>query len=265
MTKNFRLFSRLPLSSRLPLKSAPSVNRIAGAWAIGLFLALTPRFAHAAKFANQFVEFEMPPQWQCTLEGAEWVCQNTVESKKREAIIVLAAKLKGDQDSLDQYLTYLKAAKTYTSVQGKPVKSEVKYAKTDNLNGDPWVDSLHLESELPGFYTRYLATVKKDIGVLVTYSIVKSKYQQYQADFEAMTRTLKVFRKEGAPINVRPADAKPFDIQMPAGAISEGTVNPNGGSDSPIQVAAKQNKLPLLPIILVAAVVFFIWRRKRSD
>ena len=42
----------------------------------------------AAKFANQFTEFELPPQWNCTLEGAEWVCQNTNEAKKKDAIIV---------------------------------------------------------------------------------------------------------------------------------------------------------------------------------
>jgi hypothetical protein len=58
--------------------------------------------SYAAKFANQFVEFELPPQWQCNLEGAEWVCQSLDEQKKRDAIIVLAAKLKGDQDSLSK-------------------------------------------------------------------------------------------------------------------------------------------------------------------
>src|ERR1700727_1970307 len=94
----------------------------------------------ASKFANQFIEFELPPQWQCNLEGAEWVCQSADENKKRDAIIVLAAKLKGDQDSLDQYLSYLKASKTFTSAQGKPVKSEVKYAKYQNLNDQTCVD-----------------------------------------------------------------------------------------------------------------------------
>src|SRR3954470_21227976 len=112
------------------------------AMAAGLLSAMP---AHAAKFANQFVEFELPPQWNCNLEGAEWVCQSADEGKKRDAIIVLAAKLKGDQDSLDQYLRYLKAAKTYTSVAGKPVKSEMKYAKDVNLSGQAWVDALHLE------------------------------------------------------------------------------------------------------------------------
>src|SRR6476620_3480272 len=137
-------------------------------FALGVLLSalcLLPKDGFASKFANQFTEFELPPQWQCNLEGAEWVCQSTNESKKKDAIIVLAAKLKGDQDSLDQYLNYLKAPKTFTNVQGKSVKSEAKYAKTVNINGQAWVDSLHLESELPGFYTRYLATVKQDIGV----------------------------------------------------------------------------------------------------
>src|SRR5690606_37662540 len=156
------------------------------------------------KFANQFTEFELRPQWQCNLEGAEWVCQSTDDKKKRDAIIVLAAKLKGDQDSLDQYQAYLKSPKTYSSIQGKLVKSEPRYAKTVSLNDHAWVDSLHLESEIPGFYTRYLATVKQDIGVLVTYSINKAKYQQYIDQFENLVRTLKVFRKTGS-LNVAPA------------------------------------------------------------
>src|ERR1700737_3401817 len=100
-----------------------------------LVLAFGATPSHAAKFGNQFIEFELPPQWQCTLEGAEWVCQSTEEAKKRDAIIVLAAKLKGDQDSMDQYLAYLKAPKNFTSVQNKPVKSDPKYAKIVNLNG----------------------------------------------------------------------------------------------------------------------------------
>src|SRR3954467_1023888 len=114
---------------------------------VALILAITAAFStpsFASKFANQFIEFELPPQWQCNLEGAEWVCQNTNEAKKKDAIIVLAAKLKGDQDSLDQYLAYLKNSKTYTSVQGKTVKSEVKYAKFLSLNGQSWIDALHL-------------------------------------------------------------------------------------------------------------------------
>lgn len=235
-------------------------------------LALNP--ALAAKFGNQFSEFELPPGWGCNLEGAEWVCQSTNEAKKKEAIIVLAAKLKGDQDSIDQYLSYLKATKTYTSVAGKPMKSEPKYAKTLNLNGHAWVDALHLESEIPGFYTRYLATVKDDIGVLVTYSISKAKYQEYLQDFENMVRTLKVFRKAGG-INVAPANTNLMNTQIPQ-TVSEGTVfpgvNPQGGQEAP-QVAQPgsgggagggNDDLFLYGAIAVAAIVLIILKKRKG-
>ncbi|OFZ81330.1 MAG: hypothetical protein A2583_10440 [Bdellovibrionales bacterium RIFOXYD1_FULL_53_11] len=224
--------------------------------------------ARAAKFANQFTEFELPPQWGCNLEGAEWICQNANDAKKRDAIIVLAAKLKGDQDSLDQYLAYLKAPKTYTSIQGKPVKSEPKYTKSVSLNGQPWVDSLHLESEIPGYFTRYLATIKQDIGVLVTYSINKAKYQQYLQDFDNMVKTLKVFRKQGAGINAGPAQGNIFQqTQIPQNmsesTVFPGGVNPAGGSDA---VTKKKEDNSLLIILLVAGagIGFIIWRKRKS-
>ena len=229
--------------------------------------------SQAAKFANQFVEFELPPQWQCSLEGAEWVCQNSNESKKKDAIIVLAAKLKGDQDSLDQYLTYLQAAKTFNSVQGKPVKSDPKYAKTINLNSQPWVDSLHLESEIPGFYTRYLATVKQDIGVLVTYSINKTKYQQYFGDFENMVKTLKVFRKTGG-INVAPQTGNLFQgpqitANVTGDSVFPGTQIQGGAPEAQNHDSAKsKGKLPLpLPvlILLVGAAIILLFLRKKKN
>ncbi len=240
------------------------MTRISLAAILGITL-LFPFQSFASKFANQFSEFELPPQWQCNLEGAEWVCQSTDASKKRDAIIVLAAKLKGDQDSLDQYLTYLKSAKTYTSVTGAPVKSSVKYAKTVNINGQAWVDALHLESEIPGFYTRYLATVKQDIGVLVTYSINKNKYQDYLGVFDNMVKTLKVFRKTGG-LNAAPQNSNLFsNTQIPQN-ISESTVFPNmnpiGGTSAP----KPKKGSPLLPILLVGgAAGFFIWRRRQRN
>lgn len=222
--------------------------------------------AHAAKFANQFTEFELPPGWGCNLEGAEWVCQNSDAAKKKEAIIVLAAKLKGDQDSLDQYLTYLKATKSFTSVSGKPMKSEPKYAKTVNVNGHPWVDALHLESEIPGFFTRYLATVKDDIGVLVTYSVAKAKFQDYRQDFENMVNTLKVFRKQGGINTAQGNPGQPPKIEIPAN-MDPGTVfnvNPAGGGDAPARQAPRQGDDTLYYILGAAAVAAILILRKKK-
>jgi hypothetical protein len=185
----------------------------------GLFFAIS---SNASKFANQFVEFELPNAWVCVLEGSEWVCQDQQnKEKKKEAIIVLAAKIQGYQDTLDQYLTYLKKPKTYKTSQGKDMVSDVRYASDKTIQGRSWVDSLHLESEIPGFYTRYLATVTDGIGILVTYSVHKNKYQEYTPVFDAMVNSLKAFRRDGG-LNVAAANSDLFKVtKIPTGITGD--------------------------------------------
>ncbi|MGC4121512.1 MAG: hypothetical protein QM765_44440 [Myxococcales bacterium] len=234
---------------------------------LAALFVLAPQ-AHASRFANQFIEFELPPQWSCNLEGAEWVCQNGNEAKKREAIIVLAAKLQGPQDTLEQYQAYLDKPKSYQSVQGKPVTSDKRYAKKTSINDQAWVDALHLDSEIPGFYTRYLATVKDGLGVLVTYSIQKDKYTTYLSDFENMVKTLKVFRK-GMGINAMPAGNAPL---IPTGPASDTifappmAAQPAGGSDKPTKLKKKDDDddMAMIGLVAVAIIGFIIWKRRRG-
>jgi hypothetical protein len=42
---------------------------------------------YAAKFANQFIEFELPRDWDCMLKKADWVCKSKSESGKKDSII----------------------------------------------------------------------------------------------------------------------------------------------------------------------------------
>lgn len=151
---------------------------------------------NAKRFTSQYCEFELPPGWECALEGTEWVCQSTNKDRKKEAIIILAAKIRGGQDSLPQYQAYLKKAKTFTLPGGKTQVSEGKYTKMNKINDQNWVDSLHMASEVPGFYTRYMATVKEDLGIAVTFSVAKDHYDAYQGLFEKIIQTLKVFRQK---------------------------------------------------------------------
>lgn len=159
---------------------------------------------YAKRFTSQYCEFELPPGWECALEGTEWVCQSTNKNRKKEAIIILAAKIRGNQDSLPQYQAYLKKPKTFTLPGGKTQVSEAKYTKMNQINAHNWVDSLHMASEVPGFYTRYMATVKEDLGVAVTFSVAKDHYNSYQDLFEKIIQTLKVFRQK----NIKPGDFK---------------------------------------------------------
>ena len=170
--------------------------------------------AIAKRFSNQYCEFELPNGWQCALEGSEYVCQSENESSKKEAIIILAAKRRGEQDSMDEYNAYLKKSKNYSLPGGKTQISEPKYTKMTTVNGHQWVDALHLASEVPGFYTRYLATVKEDLGVAVTFSVTRDMYSQYQGIFDGVVNTLRVFRQtqdKGQNINLGAADSNLAD------------------------------------------------------
>ncbi len=148
----------------------------------------------AKRFTNQYTEFELPGGWECQLEGTEWVCQSSNKDRKKEAIIILAAKLRGQKDDLSEYQNYLKAPKTFVLPGGKTQVSEAKYTKIKEVNSHRWVDSLHMASEVPGFYTRYLATIKEDLGVAVTLSVSKDHYSSYQGIFESIVSSLRVFR-----------------------------------------------------------------------
>jgi hypothetical protein len=241
-------------------------------FALLLFLASHFPQANAAKFANQFVEFELPGAWTCLLEGTEWVCQNQQDAaKKKEAIVILAAKIQGDQDTLDQYLGYLKNPKTYTNAQGKQVTSQVKYAQNKTIQDQPWADSLHVDSEISGFYTRYLATVKDGIGILVTYSVNKNKYSDYGPMFEEMVKTLKAFRREGG-LNAAPATSNLFAGAKVPTDISSETVFAPTEEKPQVKTAEKSGLAALLddPVVFygglgaVALLILSILKKRKG-
>ena len=162
-----------------------------------LLLVLGLSFSASAKrFASGYTEFELPAGWECFLEGTEYVCQSENADRKKEAIIILAAKKRGDQDTLAEYQKYLKGARTYTLPGNKKQISEPKSVKMSRINNHQWVDALHLASEVPGFYTRYLATVKAGIGVAVTFSVTKNMYDAYKGIFDKVIASLRVFAQE---------------------------------------------------------------------
>jgi hypothetical protein len=226
--------------------------------------------AHAMKFTNQFVEFELPgANWKCGLEGAEWVCQSTDEGKKRDAIIVLAAKLKGDQDTLIKYREYLEKPRKFPGAGGKEVVSQPKYTAEKAVNGTTWVDSMHTDSEIPNFFTRYLATTKEDIAVLVTYSVNKAKFAEYQKAFDDMVSSMKVFRVKGTGLNTGLADANKnlfnsahtasLPVSVDPGEAAVKTAGGEGGAGK-----AAGGGIGLIALLALAGGGYFIYKKKKA-
>lgn len=195
-----------------------------------IFFMFAMGSAHAKRFANGYTEFELPNGWSCAIEGSEWVCQSENKDRQKEAIIILAAKQRGPQDTLSEYEAYLKKDKTYQLPGGKVQKSEPKYAKSTQVNNHTWVDALHLASEVPGFYTRYLATVKEDIGVAVTFSVTKDMYDAYKGIFDNVVASLRVFRQAKTRLaDLGPKGSGDANFADTTFVPEEAGININGG------------------------------------
>lgn len=219
----------------------------------------------AKRFTSQYAEFELPNGWECALEGTEWVCQSDSKERQKEAIIILAAKIRGEQDSLDAYTAYLKAPKTFTLPGGKTQVSEAKYTKMESINNQQWIDSLHLASEVPGFYTRYLATVKEDLGVAVTFSVGKDFYDSYKGVFDKIVATLRVFRQAGG-------DASKFALKKSdENLLDNSTLIPEGNQKFDIAQRKKGGGAGALGAtemglgaLLVGVVVMMMLKKKKK-
>lgn len=228
------------------------------------FLLLFSTNVFAKTFTSQFCEFELPNGWDCALEGSEWVCQSDNKDRKKEAIIILAAKYRGDQDSLDLYQAYLKAPKAFTLPGGKTQVSEAKSVAIREISNQRWVDALHLASEVPGFYTRYLATVKDSLGVAVTFSVAKDHYDAYQDIFEKIIATLKVFDQK--------SNKTDWKTKKEEGTlIDDGTYIPVGSDNPDISMQKKGNTGggagetgSIIAIIAVAGIAFAVMKMKKK-
>lgn len=159
--------------------------------ALILFATLEPAFAKT--FRNAYVSFELADRWDCTLEQTEWVCRtNPGPTDSREAVIILTAKEVGPSDSLNAYQQHLKTARSIFSRSGQPIQSRILKVEQRIINQHTWVDGMHEASEVPNYYTRYLATTKDKIAVLVTFSAHKNHYSKYSTDFYKAIESLRV-------------------------------------------------------------------------
>ncbi|MEN0058975.1 MAG: hypothetical protein AAGB31_09080, partial [Bdellovibrio sp.] len=144
-------------------------------------------------FRNAYIAFEMPETWKCNLEQTEWVCRSEQNKESKEAIIILTAKEVGPTDTFPLYEAHLNSPISVNLRGGGASESKIVYkAKSVQINDQAWVDSLHLGSEIPNYFTRYLATIKDKIAILITFSAHKQYYTKYSQDFFKAVMSLRV-------------------------------------------------------------------------
>lgn len=149
--------------------------------------------SNARTFKNAYISFEMLDTWKCNLEQTEWVCRAEDPQEAKEAVIILTAKEKGPTDSFPIYENHLNTPITTTTKTGTSLTSTVTYkAQQNRINDHIWLDGLHTNSEVQNYYTRYLATIKDQIAILVTFSAHTKYYQKHSGHFINTIKSLRV-------------------------------------------------------------------------
>lgn len=235
-------------------------------WMFFLTVLLLTTTSQAKIFRNAYISFETPESWNCILEQTEWVCRSSVSKEAKEAIIILTAKEVGPTDSFALYEQHLNNPITINLRSGGSALSKVVYkTKNMNINNQPWLDGLHLGSEVPNYYTRYLATIKERISVLVTFSAHKDFYTKYNQDFFKAIMSLKVIASSSLLAKPDLSVVRPSSGELGSGI---GAAMPIEMYQDPSQTSpqGKKNKKMLIFIgaILLAAIGLFLIFKNRK-
>ena len=238
---------------------------------VGFFLS-SPLVSQAKTFRNAYVSFELPDAWNCKLEHTDWVCRSEIEKQSREAIIILTAKEVGPTDSLEQYMNHLAQAQpTAYKGAGSSVSRVIYKPKKVQVNDQTWVDGLHLGSEVPNYFTRYLATVKDRIAILVTLSAQKDFYTQYSPQFFKAVESLRVIATANINRNeVGPAGGGSAGVlgnaSLPGLIEGGGEVGAGQMEAAPTSGGGGSSMLPMLFIglaVLLAGAAGYIYYKSR--
>jgi hypothetical protein len=111
---------------------------------------------------------------------------------------------------------------------------------------------------VPDFYTRYLATVEADLGILVTFSVRKDKYEEYGPEIEGMIKSMRAFRKPGDLTGAGNSGGEVNPVDNPIFPGGSGKPKPKGDSGGEEGAAA------LLLLLAAGGGGFFWWKKKQK-
>lgn len=208
---------------------------------------LVSKSSWAKTFQNSYIRIDLPDSWSCVQEGIAWVCSPANSSDAREALIVATAKLAGPEDNLNAFLSYLRQPKTVIS-NSRSTLSQPLSIDRRKAAGVEWVQAMHRGSEVPNFLTRYMATVKEKLAVLVSFSADEESVAKYNKVFDAAIRSMQI------------DPTKPFLIQLQKAASSQqviGQINkaPANVEAIPNLVQSRNRRIVEISLIAVGVIV----------
>ncbi len=231
-----------------------------------VILTVFPSLAYARLFRNSYISFQLPPAWKCKPYSTDWTCTNKYSTAAKQAIIVFTAKEAGPGDTLQNYQEHLSVSKTMPNIGGGTTTSSVLEVQQRMINGQPWIDSMQLSSEVRNYYTRYLATTKNNIAILVTFTADKSDYTRYSADFINAIGSLRVVAAKNILSNAPQMIAPSGNEAIGAPITPEPFTGPTNVPPVPAAGGGHKNLATILfgLALILAAAGIYLWQKKRK-
>jgi len=158
-----------------------------------LVVLLTVFSLQAKPIVNNFIEMNVPDDWNCAPYGEQWTCIPMDPTKAKEAIIVFSFVEQSPKDNMKLFYDYLSESMTMKDPTTKKIEKSVpKNMQYKDIQGQTWVDSLHLSQAIPNYYTRYLATIKDGRSVLVSVTVDKLQYNLYMATLYKVIESIRL-------------------------------------------------------------------------
>ena len=245
----------------------------------GFFLCfgfLLAQSVQARDFQTSYIQFQLPHQWDCQLRKTAWVCRHRISTpcrknpkkkacqtqirKSKEATIIFSAKEVSDIDQIQTYFENLKNPRKFKKGSKITSQSQVIHIKNVQIQKHKWVDGMHLGSEIPHYYTRYLATIKGNIAILVTFSAHKRFYTKYSNQFFSGIKSLKIKASEVSKVKKEELGNKTlsFPLDIPDELLArESTTETEQDEQDP-------SSLFFILSLVTAALGVFIWTRKKK-
>ncbi len=146
------------------------------------------------------VDLHLDRNWRCGNEKDAVVCRPTDMENELIKVIVWTAKVAAPTDSIAAYHETLKQPRKVRFRLKKTMSTSIS-DETVTINGSPWVDAVQSNSEVYGFNTRYLATVKDGLAVLVTFSARKDIFEDFQKEIRSIVEHIEINPPAQSPKN----------------------------------------------------------------
>ena len=231
---------------------------------IAFFACVFCLSASAKSFRSKFISIELPPNWDCQQEELDWVCQPDNPNLRNEAIVVIVTKaVNPADDTFDKYKEYLKQTKPMRDLLGKGYTTQVKYVKDKKIRDQMWVDSLQIGPEIPGFISRYVASIKEQVAGLISYHVAESVFPKWAEILDKMIDSAeirfdpKAFDEVVKSRNMSLFVSKPAPLTAPKNNNTvAGEAPKKDDQDLPIKIGGA--------VLVLVVVAIIIYRKKKG-